>query len=249
MGVHGAYGGAILVDGSWHCPATPKAHKDATPLYRDGEISKEEWEDRLKRRAEHYLLRAKEAPRSNGGSAHKCPAVGPGATVNCPLKPRAPQREGDKERTTILRQDLPAHPGPVCTNHNSVTIPLAAGAKYAQSVVWQSEEWHRVYGSRNTVEAKNAYLKDEKGGSIAAHGRRLLRGIAVQSVLVAIMVAGQNVRAVQDYLRRPRTDDGPDTRPPSPPRSRRSRRSRRSAKRGAALADLLEPSTAPPVAA
>lgn len=58
---------------------------------------------------------------------------------------------------------------------------MEAGAKFAQSLAWESEEWNRAYDfPRNTVESCNDALKRTEGGSVAAHDRRLLRGVAGQ---------------------------------------------------------------------
>lgn len=160
------------------------------------------WREKLARRNKKYRLRPKEAPRDNGSQCFKCPAVGPGATLDCPLKPRAPQAK-KCARTKI--NTPPKNPGPLCTNKNSLAIPIEVSAKFVQALPWESPEWQNAYSfPRNTIEAKNAFLKAEDGGSIAATARRRVRGLAAQYILLAIMVAAENVRAVENYLRKER---------------------------------------------
>lgn len=150
---------------------------------------------------QRFLLKPREAPRENGSQAFKCPASGPGATVSCPLK-EEPPRTLKGARTPIQKSNLPSHPGRVCTNTSGITIPVEAEAKYAQALVWQSDEWKRAYSyPRSMNEARNGWLKDPEGGSIADRARRPMRGLAAQSVLLAFMIASENVRAVEAFLR------------------------------------------------
>lgn len=218
VGVQDSFGGALLVDGTWMCPAIPKGLAEATMDFSDGTITEDEKKTRQKRQ-QAYHLRAKEAPRDNGSQCFKCPASGPGATVDCPLKAMAPKAKGQPRRPKIREEDLPKHPGPICTNANSMTIPAEAGAKYKQSLPWESEEWKLAYHyPRNTIEGKNGYIKDDAGGSVASHGRRLLRGVAGQFFLTGIMIAAENVRATEALLRKKDSNEAysPDPTPPPP---------------------------------
>lgn len=158
------------------------------------------WRELLDYR-QRFLLKPREAPRENGSQAFKCPASGPGATVSCPLK-KEPPRTLKGARTPIQKSNLPSHPGKVCTNASGITIPIEAEAKYAQALVWQSDEWKLAYSYPRTMnEARNGWMKNSKGGSISDHARRPMRGLAAQSVLLAFMIASENVRAVEVFLR------------------------------------------------
>lgn len=122
-------------------------------------------------------------------------------------------------------------------------MPITAGSNHAQSLVWESEAWHLAYDyPRNTVESKNNSLKSTEGGSVAAHDRRMLRGVAGQFFLVAMMIAGENVRAFDDFRQHERDAEGavPEPPPPQPPQP---------GKRGARPFDLLKEASAPPLAA
>lgn len=150
-----------------------------------------------------YLLRPREARRDNGSRSFKCPASGPGATVTCDLKPTSAGTTRGS-RTAIRKKDLPSHPGKVCTNHSGLTIPVTAAAKHVQELVWQSEEWKDAFGyPRAMNEARNGWLKDVTGGSIAETRRRLMRGFAAQVLLLGLMIAAENIRAIEAFLRIP----------------------------------------------
>ncbi|GAA1380785.1 hypothetical protein [Luteococcus sanguinis] len=158
------------------------------------------WKELLEYR-QRFLLRPREAPRENGSQAFKCPASGSGATVSCPLK-KEPPRTSKGTRTPIQKGNLPKHPGKVCTNSSGITIPVEESAKYAQALVWQSDEWKRAYAyPRSMNEARNGWLKNVQGGSIADHARRPMRGLAAQSLLLALMLGAENIRAIEVYLR------------------------------------------------
>ena len=218
VGVQDSFGGALLIDGTWMCPAIPKGLAEATMDFSNGDITEDEKNTRRDRR-DAYHLRAKEAPRDNGSQCFKCPASGPGATVDCPLKDLAPKAKDQPRRPKIRQEDLPEHPGPICTNANSMTIPAKAGAKYKQSLPWESEEWNRAYHyPRNTIEGKNGYIKNSKGGSVASHDRRRLRGVAGQFFLTGIMIAAENIRAIEEFLHGERSKEAysPDPAPPPP---------------------------------
>jgi len=180
------------------------------------ELPRARWRKAVQRR-ERYHLREREAPRSNGSQAFKCPALNPGATVRCPLR-KDQSSWADQGLTAIKEQDLPAEPGPVCTNKASVTIPVEAGAKYAQAVPFQSARWQDVYHTpRNTIEGRNKWLKKSDAGAIAAPERRQMRGMAAQTLFIAMMVAADNLRVVERYRRKRDAGEPTEPAPPTPP--------------------------------
>ena len=115
-------------------------------------------------------------------------------------------------RTKVLNP--PAHPD-VCTNKNSVTIPVAPdvtgprggrsrrndAAKYAQDLVYRSKDWEAVYGLRNTVETFNSYAKSPTEEDLEQPARRR-RGYGFQVLLMTAMVAASNMRKINAWLKR-----------------------------------------------
>jgi hypothetical protein len=58
----------------------------------------------------------------------------------------------------------------------------------------------RTYASfRNTVEGLNGYLKDPAHEALAAPGRRRVRGIAAQSIFVALLLMAGNFRKIAAF--------------------------------------------------
>jgi hypothetical protein len=86
-----------------------------------------------------------------------------------------------------------------------VTIPPDAGAKFHQDLLFGSPEWHSVYSTlRNSIEGFNGYVKDGAHEALDDPERRRLRGIAAQSVLVAFLLLGANLRKINAFLREAR---------------------------------------------
>ena len=54
-------------------------------------------------------------------------------------------------------------------------------------------------GSSNTIEGTNGYLKDTAHEALACPGRRRVRGIAAQSVFVALLLMAANFRKIASY--------------------------------------------------
>lgn len=52
---------------------------------------------------------------------------------------------------------------------------------------------------RNTIEGTNGYLKDPAHGALGAPARRRVRGIAAQSVFVAMLVMAANMRKIAAF--------------------------------------------------
>lgn len=143
--------------------------------------------------------------------------------------------------TKIPQRDVPDTPDRVCTN-STITIPVEAGAKYAQPLQWGTTEWHDAYTyPRQTIEAKNASLKAGNGEMMGDRTRRMMRGFAAHTFMVAVLVTVHNIRAIENHLARPR--------PAAPAPSKPPRRKRREAY-GSVLELLGDAQPqAPPVAA
>jgi hypothetical protein len=118
-----------------------------------------------------------------------------------------------------LKADLKANPPPSCSQQ-SVTIPPEAGAKFGQELLHGSAEWHAAYATlRNTNEGFNRYVKDPAHEALDDPARRRLHGVAQQTVLTALLLAGANIRKIRTFLQKAAIGGGAT---PRRPRRRRT---------------------------
>lgn len=223
-GIQGGYGGALLVDGHFYCPAMPKALIDAIAEWRQGIIDLETLKARINQR-NIYRLREKDKPTGEprtdpfsgqpveGSTKYRCPAAGPAPTVICPFKPNG---QG-KPATRILTPQLPTKPDKVCTNRDSIAIPNDVDIKYRQAIPYMSPEWHDAYHRpRNTIEGVNRRIKSPAEGGLGAHEKRLARSVAAQVLFATMAVVKTNTlrvfRWLADYVA-----PSEEPTPPNPP--------------------------------
>jgi len=135
--------------------------------------------------------------------------------VRCELK-KSSQSERTAGKTRVfLTDDVRLSPPKIC-RQQSATFPPTAGAKYLQDLAYGTEEeWHPVYSTlRNTIEGFNGLAKDHSYEALGDADRRRIRGQAAQSVFVAFLIFGANLRKI-DVFRDLCVigDDGIPTRP------------------------------------
>lgn len=225
LGVQGGYGGALLVEGHFYCPAMQQPLIDAVSEWRQGIIDLETLKARIQER-NLYRLREKETtptrPRITtelgapieGSTKYRCPAAGPAPTLRCPFKPN---RRGNPAKR-LLTPMLPKNPDKVCTNRESLAIPNDYAIKYRQELPYMSDEWHDAYHRpRNTVEGVNRRIKSPAEGGLGSSDKRLARSVAAQILFATLSVIKSNtVRAFKwlaDYVA-----PAGDPAPPQPPR-------------------------------
>ena len=101
----------------------------------------------------------------------------------------------------------------------TVTISMAIGERWGQKYPYRTPEWTAAYDLRSGVERKNREVKHTNFIDLESADRRPQRGIAANSIAVAMYVTSANLVALDNYLR---TAEGIDT--TKSPRRRKSRR-------------------------
>jgi len=192
LGVQANSGGALLVDGSFYCPAMPAALIAATADHRSGTIDDKTKEQRIAARTAWRLSR-KQAPDKDGYERFSCPAIGHRPKLCCPL------RDEDAALGQIPVLSPPASPPKLCTQ-SAVTIAADIGARFRQDLAFGSKDWHETYGAyRNTIEGLNGFMKDTAHEALANPDRRRVRGIAAQSIFVALLAMAANIRKIAGH--------------------------------------------------
>jgi hypothetical protein len=177
LGIQANTSGALLVEGSWYCPALPAPLITATTQLRDHAISRELYNQQIAARAP-WQLKHKDGPDTDGYQRLSCPATGGHPGLICPLRQASlSPRDG---RPKVLQP--PPEPPKICTQ-TAITIAPGTGARYRQDLPYGTPTWHARYTTlRNTIEGLNGYLKDPAHQALAQPGRRRVRGIAAQSI-------------------------------------------------------------------
>lgn len=197
----GGKAGLLFVEGLNLCPATPKPLVNATVDNRktgDDAIDQETYWKRLKER-QLYAARPKEKPDERGHQPMMCPAVGPNPTIECPwreLHHGAP----NKARPQVLEANLPKVKDRICTQ-TSVDFGPEDNLKQRQDFVFGDQVWERTYRhDRNSIESTNAQFKDSAHENAGAPGRRRVRGLAAQQIMLTFMLVAYNFRRLAAFL-------------------------------------------------
>ena len=194
LGIQANTGGAILVEGSWYCPALPGPLVTATTRLRDHAITRDLYDQQISARA-CYQLKRKDGPDADGYRRLSCPAAGHRPRLICPLRQASTSpRDG---RPKVLQP--PAEPPRICTQ-TAITIAPDTGARYRQDLPYGSPAWHQAYATlRNTIEGLNGYAKDPAHQALAQPGRRRVRGLAAQSIFTALLLMAANIRKIRAW--------------------------------------------------
>jgi len=194
LGIQANSQGALLVEGSWYCPALPGLLITATARLRDHAITRDLYDHQIAARGP-WQLKHKDGPDTDGYQRLSCPAAGQHPRLICPLRPASlTPRDG---RAKVLQP--PPEPPRICCQ-TAITIPPDVGARYRQDLPYASPAWHKCYATlRNTIEGLNGYLKDPAHQALAQPGRRRVRGIAAQPVFTALLLAAANIRKIRAW--------------------------------------------------
>ena len=216
LGIQANTGGAILVEGTWYCPALPGPLVTATTRLRGHAITRELYDQQITARRP-YQLKHKDGPDADGYQRLSCPATGKHPGLTCPLRQASlTPRDG---RAKALQP--PAEPPRICTQ-TAITIAPGIGARYRQELPYSSPAWHQCYATlRNTIEGLNGYAKDTAHQALAQPGRRRVRGIAAQLPVHRAAADGrqhpQDPRLAGPHRQRPGRHHPPGTATPHQP--------------------------------
>ena len=194
LGIQANTGGALLVEGTWYCPALPEPLIIATTRLRDHAISRDLYDQQITARAP-WQLKRKDGPDADGYQRLSCPATGHHPGLMCPLRQASlSPRDG---RPKVLQP--PPEPPRICTQ-TAITIAPDIGARYRQDLPYATPAWHRRYATlRNTIEGLNGYAKDPAHQALAQPARRRVRGIAAQSIFTALLLIAANIRKIRAW--------------------------------------------------
>lgn len=186
--------GAVMVEGTFYCPAMPEDLVQASAHLRTKTIDAPTYAARIEARRSWRLVR-KEGPDGDGYERLGCPGRGEHPHLCCPLRPASvPLALG---KVPVL--DPPADPPKVCTQ-SAVTIAPDVGARHRQDLAYGSAQWAHTYATyRNTIEGTNGYVKDPAHESLQTPGRRRVRGIAAQSLFVGLLLMAANFRKIAAF--------------------------------------------------
>ena len=194
LGIQASVGGALLVEGSWYCPALPEPLITATARRRDHAITGELYHQQITARAP-YQLKRKDNPDADGYQRLSCPALGAHPGLMCPLRQASlSPRDG---RPKVLQP--PPEPPKIC-RQTGITISPGAGARYRQDLPYATPACQARYATlRNTIEGLNGYAKDPAHEALAQPGRRRIRGIAACSLFTALLLIAANIRKIRAW--------------------------------------------------
>jgi hypothetical protein len=194
LGIQANTSGAILVEGTWYCPALPEPLITATARLRDHAIDRDLYQQQITARAP-YQLKHKDGPDTDGYQRLCCPALGNHPALMCPLRQASlSPRDG---RPKVLQ--APEEPPKTC-RQTAITIAPDTGARYRQDLPYGSPAWQARYATlRNTIKGLNGYAKDPAHQALAQPGRRRIRGIAACSLFTALLLMAANIRKIRAW--------------------------------------------------
>lgn len=219
--------GAPIVDGTAYCPAILNMPRllDPYTAWEKGQLTDQQFANLLEARKRLALARYGAKPNKNGDVRLGCPARAEGAEITCPLVP--PAEEGKKkagfQKDELTAAEVPSKAScPKVCQQRTVTLKNTAedGAKFLQhGPAFMTAEWRKEYGRRNTIESRNAMLKNGSYQGAGDVTTRLMRGWAAQMLCMAMAAVGVNIAMLDAATwSRPSTDEKPT---PPPPRGGR----------------------------
>jgi hypothetical protein len=194
LAIQASTGGAILVEGSWYCPALPEPLITATAGLRAKTISRDAYDTRIAARSP---LPAQTQRRP--GRRRVPAAILPGSR-------RSPRADMPAARVLSYPRDgrakvlQPPEDPPKLCQQSAITIAPDTGARYRQDLPYGTPAWQARYATlRNTIEGLNGYAKDPAHEALAQPARRRVRGIAACSLFTALLLMAASIRKIRAW--------------------------------------------------
>ena len=194
-GIQASTGGAILVEGTWYCPALPEPLITATTRLRGHAITRDLYHQQITARA-CYQLKHKDGPDSRRLPAAVLPRPRHSsrtdlpATRNLAITARRPA------------QSTPAAPGttqalPPGHDHHRPRrrSPLPPGPPLRQPSLARPCD----ATLRTPSKASTGFVKDTAHEALAAPARRRVRGIAACSLFTALLLMAASIRKIRAW--------------------------------------------------
>jgi hypothetical protein len=209
LGRQGGHAGMAMVEGAWYCPAMLENSKllEASKKYRAGELPLADYRAIINERRD-FRMRTKTKATDTSPERLTCPAAGKNAIAVCSHKPSEERRtlQPDGTRADGRRQitteghTFPGGEPEVC-KRDSVSVTIEQTPKHAQSLVYGTPEHAALYRLlRSSNEGIHGQFKDGAKEAVADPSRRLVRGKAAQTLLVAFQLFAFNVRKITWFM-------------------------------------------------
>lgn len=184
-GIHGTYEDAIAADGRFFLKWTPRDLLTATPRYENGEMTQEEYVEKIEAR-EKYALTDHGRADEDGYQRWTYPTLNRGMRLFDPVtdKPLARTPKLAKKSLTI---------GPDSAENLKII-------KHLSAVQYYTPEWHAWYGLRNRVEENNDWFKSDEATDIGNPKKRRPRGYAYNFLFAGAAGAVSNMRRIVNHL-------------------------------------------------
>jgi hypothetical protein len=214
-GPQGTHAGAIIANGGFYCPATPKPLLHLGPLAPAATPEDTAAHDQQTAELARHKLGRLTADDADGYHRVTCPAAA--GKLRCPLRPASMTL--DRGRPEILTP--PQHP-PACCTQQTLTISPDVAAKTRQKHDYPSAAHRRSYTRRTSAERGFSTIKDPASNTIARGWCRLM-GLTPLALWLAALHAIRNQRILTAWNAR-QAENNRRAAAGLPPRTRKRRR-------------------------
>ncbi len=192
LGARGSHGGARVIAGVPHCPATPEAF-DTIPRPERLAASPplEVFLGQISTR-EQWALRRVAGPDSSGSERYECPARA--GKLRCPLVPQSMAHPVTLPKVLEPPQQT-AHR---CCSQRTITVPGDVDYKSRQRHYWGSRDWISSFSRRSRVEGWFGNVKDRSREALGRGAFRVM-GLCKSSLMLGIYAAATNLRLLDGW--------------------------------------------------
>jgi len=192
LGSRGSHGGARVIAGVPHCPATPGALDTIPRPERLAESPPlEVFLGQISTR-EQWALRRVAGPDSSGAERFECPVRA--GKLRCPLVSLSMGQPVTLPKV-LEPPDPSAHR---CCTQRTITVPGDVDYKSRQRHYWGSRDWIISFSRRSRVEGWFGNLKDRSREALGRGAFRVM-GLCKSSLMLGIYAAATNLRLLDAW--------------------------------------------------